>query len=435
MSRRPLLRRLARWLVVPLLLLLGWFGGLRWWEVRLGDVLVRELLAQAPARFERPVHVDVPAPGTFAEALEPLLVEARALYARQEPVRRAHAEVWRAVQEGAQPISQLPAPVGEALETGRPLLLRVLRATHVSTGGLPLVGRGGEADVLLALQHLARLGALDVRAALAAGEPERALNLCLDGLALGREISLGAPLIALMQAHAVVGIFTPACASALEAVPVARQRAALVQLSRLRQGWGTASAAFHLDVAWNRLYSLGPVLTETQRAALPSELHHLTRPAESQQGLLPELLRPFVLHGWEHLPPHFHAHAEALRLPPAERRPALAAVLAAADAERNPLIRISLAPGFVKFLWRAEAGEARLALLEAAARAHVAHAATGRWPGAGEVVGEAPPAGSAVEVGPDGELQLSYQHPELEELRFALTLRADGATALAAGTR
>lgn len=261
-------------------------AGLFWWLMRtepLIERLVREANAFEGAVHPRPAHVVPPVPGTFAQAVEPLLPE---LFKLPEPepdtVPRpveddeATSEAWsraftalgercREVASGLAPLETMPPPCRREIEEGREIMRRVLAATHAEAGGLPAgagsLSRDGSYEhpsAMHALGRVVQLAALESRMLLAAGHPEQAVDTCLDALALSRELGLGGGLHGGKLSASTQELAYRPCAAALGAAPVERKRQALDQLARLWEGLPPFSSLLREESVFHQLSTFGP---------------------------------------------------------------------------------------------------------------------------------------------------------------------------------
>lgn len=251
----------------------------------LAERLVREAQVLARAGYVRPSHVTPALPGSFAEHLEPLMVEV--LRASGPQPRGEALAPCLSEAEG----SPLPAPCREALEEGRALMQQVLRATRAESGGLPewlgalahpshasargLSARLEGGEGLHGLRHLAWLAALETRLLVARGQRVEAVDLCLDVLALGRELAAGTALEGQGLAADIYDAAWRPCAEALDAAPVERKRAAAAQLARLGEHFPPLSQALKEQSASLQLTLSSGLLSGEHEAALPA----ITRPA------------------------------------------------------------------------------------------------------------------------------------------------------------
>ena len=261
-------------------------GGLFWWLLRT-EPLIERLVSDSNA-FEgavhpRPAHVIPPVPGTFAQAVVPLLPDLFKLpESEPDTVSRpvgddeAASEAWsraftalgekcRKVASGLAPLETMPAPCRKELEEGREIMRRVLAATYAERGGLPTgagsLSRDGSyahPSGMRALGRVVQLAALESRLLLEAGRPVEAVDTCLDALALSRELSLGGGLHGgKLSASAQELAYRP-CAAALDAAPVERKRQALEQLARLWEGLPPLSSLLREESVFHQLSTFGP---------------------------------------------------------------------------------------------------------------------------------------------------------------------------------
>lgn len=312
------------------LLILACVGGLAWMGVRagaLGDRLVREANAreQAPPAWPRPSHALQPTAGSFGEALEALMPEVVRLY---KPANHTlFSNECTQVARGEEPFEALSPGCRQLLASHKEVLSRVLAATHREVGGLPeglrslsdpqhpyqTQGQG-------VLRMLIRLAQLETRRHLVLHEQEAAVDTCLDGLALSRELALGGGLTSRLISVFGYEQLYPLCAEALDTAPVERKRQALEQLARLREGFPPLSRVIHDEALLTQLLHYGSMLSEEQRAALAPHSMAIVRNGYGL-GILPG---PAVLARthWRSSRAIFEAMVAAGDLPPDERRKA-----------------------------------------------------------------------------------------------------------------
>lgn len=275
-----------------LLLLGAGIAGLSWLSLRagkLGDRLVEEANRQARAPWPRPAHVEPPTPGSFGKVLEGLMPEVARLHKASDAGVLEKDKQCLPVEQGLAPFDTLAEPCRLLLESRRQVLPQVLAATRAETGGLPpgVHAFSGQQPHLpksgmAALRNLPRLAGLKVRRLLARGERGAAVDTCLDGLALSRELALGGALPGLiLSSKGIEELYHP-CAGALDAAPAERKRQALGQLARLREGFPAFSSVMRSEAVLTQLTYYGHLLSEEQLEALDPGVRALTR--ESMGG-------------------------------------------------------------------------------------------------------------------------------------------------------
>jgi hypothetical protein len=232
---------------------------------------------------------------------------------------------------------------------------------------------------LALLERVVRLAALETQVLRAEGRPEEAVDTCLDGLALSREMSLGAGMYGLsMSARCHDVLFLP-CAAALEAAPLERQREALEQLARLRQGYPPLSVVLREESVYQQLFNYGELLSPPALDALPEQAQELVSNLDSYDyyrppGTYPRL-RPYV---WRRNAAMFDQLVAAADLPAEQRGRAFASI----DVAQSLLLQ--------EQAWRAqdysqqaqprEDQHHQALALAAIVEAHLARAEQGTWP-------------------------------------------------------
>ena len=109
-----------------------------------------------------------------------------------------------------------------------------------------------------ALGRVVQWAALESRRLLAAGQPEQAVDTCLDALALSRELSLGGGLHGGKLSASTQELAYRPCAAALDAASVERKRQALEQLVRLQEGLPPPSDLLREESVFQQLAVFGP---------------------------------------------------------------------------------------------------------------------------------------------------------------------------------
>jgi hypothetical protein len=344
-------------------LLLGCVGALASLLLRTGPLVervVREANAFEGASYPRPSHVVPPTPGTFAQAVAPVLAEARELpepepedISRAEEDDEAASEAWSKafealreqcleVTSGKLPLETLPAPCRKALELGRPVMRRVLAATHAEVGGLP-AGAGSlsrpsfsrQPSNMSALERVVELAALETLLLVAEGQAQLAVDTCLDALALSRELSLGGGLQGGLLAASSQQLAYGPCVVALDKAPEERKRQALAQLALLSEGWPAPSAVLREEAVFHQLATFGPDFFPPEALArLPPAGRALVASRGGWFFYTSRLGYPVVRrYLWRRNSSVFDAMVAAADLPPDERHQAFLGI----DVERSLL--------------------------------------------------------------------------------------------------
>ena len=363
-------------------------GGTAYLTLRTGPLaerLVREVNALAKARHPRPSHVTPAKPGTFAEHLEPLMGEVLRLYRERPGALRDSASEWPclAVLEGRAPVSELPPSCLAALEQGRELVTRVLEATHAEEGGLP-EGLGPLAspahaharDGMLALQYVVRLAGLETRLRLARGKAEEAVDVCLDSLALSRELAGGGLLGHMVSAAGHGALYRP-CADALDAAPWERKRSAVTQLSRLAEGLVPFSWTMKQESAAVQLMAFGGLMSAKARASLPVGAREL---ATQSHGLTLATGNPLDARlSWRKMARVFDALVPVADLGPEARRRAFTAIEARNTGGLYPVEGPDVM-AYERLAERLELLRLQQDALRVLVEVDMHRAETGRWP-------------------------------------------------------
>jgi hypothetical protein len=341
----------------------------------------------------RPSHVDAPVPGTLAEALGPLMPELIALHDSEPRLSENVDAACTDVRNGVHPVSELPHECREALDRGRPLMQRALKASRAEVGGLPEGLRPFDDPQhpyqrtgLSPLLRILKLAALEARFQTARGEADAALETCLDGLALARDLSYGNALVGSMASANSHGFLFFPCAEALDrASPDSRQRAE-VALRRIRSSVAPLSTALRDERAYMPLSLAGGLFERSQLDALPAGARAVATqlPAQSMAAIsMPPLLaHEAMLHAWPLMHEYIGQAIPVMDLPPEQRTPRLAEQTRALMSSWNPLIRLirESSTSYESLATRVDKQRAQLDLLLALALVKQQRAESGTWP-------------------------------------------------------
>ncbi|WP_223642150.1 hypothetical protein [Corallococcus sp. EGB] len=384
----------------------------------LEERLLREVSMLTQAAHPRPAHVAPARPGTFGEAVTPLLPALLKRMRELPAPTAAETATLEAVTDGRAPVTDLPAARLEALEQDRPLTRQVLDATHAESGGLPedlhpLAGPSvpGRDVLLQALLHVVEDAALETRLLMARGMADQAVDTCVDTLALSRELALGGGLAGQRMSATSQGRAWRVCADALDAASLPRKRQAISQLTRLHEGIPPVSLALHEESVTAQLHAFRDLLSDDGRAALP--------PTWFDAPALPDALSR--RRQWRQWVDDADRLLAVVDQPAEERRRSLAAleIWKAGEhfrQEEAPSVRLS--PEDMEALeLRTLRSEALIALAEVDA----ARAETGQWPHA------LPTRTTTLVLKPVDETQAQIHSCVQGLMPDALVVKADGA--------
>lgn len=378
-----------------LLILLLAFGA-RWRLERRAHETADEVVAEvheriaAARRVVRPSHVDPPVPGTLGEALGPLMPELIALHDSEPKLPDEVDATCIDVRNGVRPLSELPRKCREALDRGRPLMQRALRASRAEVGGMPEGLRifddpqhPYQRTLLSPLMRILKLAALEARFQTARGEADAALETCLDGLALARDLSYGNALVGAMVSATSHGLLFFACSEALDRASPEGWHRAEVALRRIRPGVAPLSTAIRDERAYMPLYLAGALFDRSQLDALPAGARTLAAQMSTQtlasMTMPPFLAREALLHAWPLLHESAGRAIPVMDLPPEQRAPQLAEQTRAVMSSWNPFVREST-ENYEQFATRVDKQRAQLDLLLALALVKQQRAQSGTWP-------------------------------------------------------
>jgi hypothetical protein len=384
-SPRPLLALAGGALAI----ILASLGGVAYATLRtrpLAERLVRDVEAMARTRYPRPSHVTLSVPGTFAQHLDPLMGEVLRLYRERSEafLSVASGSPCLGVIEGREPVSALPSVCREEWKKGRDVVARVLAATHAEEGGLP-EGLGDLASPAhpyadsggLALLHLMRLAALETRLLPAEGQAEKAVDTCLDALALSRELTLGGGLTGQMTSATGHGLLYRPCAAALDAAPMERKRSAVVQLSRLAEGYLPFSQVLKQESVTIQLSLFGKLMPAELLAGLPEGAREAaTKPPDLSMALEDSLTTRFI---WWKVVEGFDALIAVADREPAARRRAFEAFDARSASALFPVDGPS-GVNYSEYAERMDVARLQHDALIALVEADLKRTEEGRWP-------------------------------------------------------
>ncbi|MCY1080842.1 hypothetical protein [Archangium lansingense] len=386
---QTILTIVAASVLLLLLMAAGAFWRLHQRTRKAGDELVAEARALMAIRVVRPAHTDASTPGPLSQTLGPLMPELLLQKAEprlEEPVN----EQCQEVRDGKRPLAELPEACREALERGRPLMQRTLRATRTEEGGLP---EGFEAlgdpnlphqmKGILALQHFLKLTAFEMRFQLEDGQADTALEHCLDGLALSRDLGHGSGLIGAMASATGYTILFRPCADALQHASPAGLKQATVALRRIREGLSPLSSAMRAERVYGPLDAFGHLLDQEQLDALPAGARAIAKQGSAYQGGDVPIFAPVLMR---------HALIEFMRYqekampfvdrPIAERNAWFDGMERELEQSWNPIFKMGGVPDFSRLTARVDRQRAQADLLLALALVKAHRAESGSWPAA-----------------------------------------------------
>ncbi|WP_309894696.1 hypothetical protein [Archangium sp.] len=374
-----------------LLLLLLLLAGAYWRLTRRSheavDALVAEAQELAQRRWPRPSHMDTPTPGTFAQAIGPLMPELLRLHKAEPKLDEPLSTKCREVRDGKRPLAELPGECREALERGRSLMQRALLTSRTEEAGPPeglqtlSDPKHPSADSgLIALQHIHKLAALDIRFQLEAGQTEAALETCLDGLALARDVGHGTGLVGAMVSAAGHGQLFHPCAEALRRASPTGQKKATAALRRIREGLNPFELAMREESIAGPLMAFGRLFDHDQLAALPAGAKATALQGTPELDVqIPVFGTPLMRHALLAFRRFEQQQVTVVELPPSARGARLQALHKSMEDSWNPIVKLAI-PDFGKFAARVDQQRARLDLLLALALVKQHRAESGAWP-------------------------------------------------------
>lgn len=354
-------------------LLLGSCVALRQRTGDLEERLVRDSTTVLSGSHPRMVHIGAARPGSFGDALAGHLPAIEKL----APAKAEELAPLRAVVAGDAPLSSLPPRFAELLARAEPDLDAILAGTRAERADLP-VDRDAFMPVRGAtwkgFQLTALLAGLRTRRALEASRAESAAAACLDGLALGRDAALAGGLVGRMVQVELSRRLVPPCAAAIGALPAGAAREALEQVRRIRDALPPFSTTLSEELVWVELSTYGPALAPSAAARLGPRAPAIL--AESTPSSF--WARLALRDAWRDVRRHHDLLVGLAQLPPEARDRAIEAAQSKLTELLNPLAQV--APPYVHYARRADAGRQLLDALALAAAASIWSAENQSWP-------------------------------------------------------
>lgn len=372
--------RVAAWIVIlgPLLGIAIWLG-LRQQVGDLEERLVRDANATFSRPLLRPVHVDVPTPGTFGDAVARHLPPIQR-WADSAKVDAKARETARDVVAGKRPLSELTPAYAAALRSLAPSIDGLLAGTRAASAELP--SRKDAWNVCdgadwLGYQAAALLAGLRMREALASGDEARATELCLDGLGLGRDAAISTGLVGHMVGVAIVKRLWPPCVDAVVGLPAEERPGVTARLRAARDAFPSVAGMFRVEFLVQELMGMGGLMSEEARSRLSPKA--AAQRASAQP--LPTWERLAARDGWRATRAVWDKLIRVAELNRGLGRDAgFAAVELEAERGINPFVELGKPGRSPKYARRAESAVARLDLLVLSAAAFAFLEAEGRWP-------------------------------------------------------
>ena len=310
-----------------------------------------------------------------------------------------------------------------ALADATPALEDLLRASHAVRAGPP---RGMGAFELTtsegartagAFGYAGKLFALRIRALLEEGHAAKALDVCLDGLAVARDVSSGTGLAGRRLGVELSELLFPACVSALDASPVAAKQAAVVTLSHLLEGTPRFADILRDWTTARMLEGFGPFLGKGL-AKLSPELRKLAAAGPPPRTLSAKevfLLKDF----WHRTQARMDTLVAGAELPAPQRFERLEHAEKGDVGRFSPRLRTDF-PDLLRIARVDERAREELRLLIAAAQVDAFRAEQGRWPELRELPATAAPLRLHEDAG-----TLEVENPNAARGPLKLSLTAD----------
>jgi hypothetical protein len=276
--------------------------------------------------------------------------------------------------------------------------------------------------------RILKLAAIETRLQSARGETDAALETCLDGLALARDLSYGNALIGAMVSATSHGFLFFPCAEAIDRASPGGWQRAEVALRRIRPSVAPLSTALLDERAYMPLYLVGATFERSQLDALPAGARAVAT-QQSPQNLTamdmpPLLAREVMLHAWPIEHESIGRALSVVDLPPDQRAPRLEAQTRAVTRSWNPFLRANITD-YENFATRVDKQRAQLDLLLALALVKQRRAESGTWPSEPPTLYPGQqvllPTALTLQRGEGGELLLFPEASKPEELSVTAT--------------
>lgn len=330
--------------------------------------LVDRVLAQASRTYPRDLHAGPAQPGSFGDALAPVL---DGLHESQERLGEDERELWNMLAAGG----SVTTPNIEAeLQATQEAVGALRNATRRKLGDPPHdLGHLGDpshpwqAWGLDALQHGASSALIHGWRQLRDGAPAEALSTCLDVLAIGRDTALGTALLGRAISNGIQHTAAPLCAAALARVDTARRRQAAEALRTIRAGLPPWRDTIREESVNFQLLFLAQALSEEHRAALPERAQKLARTELDRPDRDAWLAAIVVPDAWREIVASHQDAEHAVELPSDARSAAFEAIADRSKRSVNPLPFIGHLH-YERYVHRDEVVHEMLLALEEAAR-------------------------------------------------------------------
>ena len=435
-----LVRRPALLIIISsLTLILASLGLLLALRLRTGPLverLSRDARVFEQESFPRPSHVLPATPGTVTQVLAPLRKDISEAYLLGPFYNSDEVDPCLSIITGREPVSPLPDECAQALEKGQALVRRVLEATRAELGGMPgmlrkprvgymffhpFQGLPSTMPVGTELLTLARLAALETRLLVSRGQTAEAVDLCLDTLALGRDLAIGSGVQARNLSFQTQTLAYRPCAAALAAASVERQRLTVEQLKRLSQGWPSLADTVRRESVACQLYMYGGLLSPQQLDLLPPAAQALaSNPAFGWDQDLSS--RMMAREMWRLTSEWFEAMKEAAAQPPATLTKAFGDVDARFKSQKGLGVAPPAVAPYVSLVSQSELQRLQLDALRVLVQVHLTRSLQGHWPD------DLPPPASeqfTLRVNPEGHVILAPRDPSFADQTLDLGTKAE----------
>lgn len=385
-------------LIVAIVVLITWAVVAERRETRrLAERLVTDSIEWGEKPHTRETHVKDATDGTFGDLAQPHLTRLRN---SPHTLSLSFFEDCKAGWQMQTTYGDLPTSCHNIVSLDWEPAKGLLHATHARTATTPdglslLVDMGTRAGNVgaspwIAVLHAGRISALTANDALSRGDVQRALDICVDVLALGRDVTVGGGLIGAASGAGLQELVLPVCSAAIvKATPAQRARVER-QVERIEDGEVPLSRILREEALFLQLMAYAPVLSDPQVERLPERARTLVVESRKQvalEGLAGEQL---LRNAWPKYVEHMDSVIAAADLPRAERNAKLAEADRLLTDSLNPVLQIA-SPDFTRLAGRYDRKELALSSLLIVIAACDHRDETGRWPSSiAEVEAELP---------------------------------------------
>ena len=215
--------------------------------------------------------------------------------------------------------------------------------------------------------------------ALTKGNVDQAVDLCMDGLALGRDVTVGGGLIGAAVGEGVQENLLPLCASALARTTAERRARAERQIERIEDGEVPLSRILREEALFLQLMAYATVLSDEQVERLPERPRSLVTESRKEVAVKGVAGEQLLRNAWPKYVEHMDMVVAAADLPRDERNAKLAEADRLLTDSLNPILQVA-SPDFTKLAERYDRKELVMSALLLVIAASEHREETGSWP-------------------------------------------------------